>query len=151
MNPVNAKYGAEPGLKACSHVSYQFDPFATQNIPARLNETSYILDGLLMNEIGRNVEERMPTLAVSQTMSLRSPYCCHAGSSRHSRFAVQAALSLRPDRCPKELRGLIGGKIREELIVENWPDILRGMAAGFMPPSQLLQKFTSYPRQHEMA
>ena len=59
-----------------------------------------------------------------------------------------------PATASKELRGLIGGKIREKLIVENWPDILRAvatMAAGVMPPSQLLKKFASYPRQHELA
>ena len=36
----------------------------------------------------------------------------------------------------------------------DWPDILRSaatMAAGSMPPSQLLRKFAAYPRQHELA
>jgi TnpA family transposase len=59
-----------------------------------------------------------------------------------------------PAAAPKELRGLIGGKIREGLIVQNWPDILRAvatMAAGIMPPSQLLKKFAAYSRQHELA
>lgn len=44
--------------------------------------------------------------------------------------------------------------IGEKLIAENWPDILRAvatMAASVMPPSQLLRKFASYPRQHELA
>lgn len=27
--------------------------------------------------------------------------------------------------CPKELQGLIGGKIKEPIISANWPDILR--------------------------
>lgn len=55
---------------------------------------------------------------------------------------------------PKELRSLIGGKVRENPIDQNWPDILRAvatMAAGIMPPSQLLKKFASYPRRHELA
>ncbi len=59
-----------------------------------------------------------------------------------------------PAAAPKELRSLIGSKIREGLIVQNWPDILRAvatMAAGIMPPSQLLKKFAAYPRQHELA
>lgn len=30
-----------------------------------------------------------------------------------------------PAAMPKDLRGLIGGKIREELIVSNWPDLFR--------------------------
>jgi len=146
MNLINAKYGSEPGLKAYTHVSDQFGPFATQNIPATVNEAPYILDGLLMNETGRNVEEQ---------------YADTGGFTDHV-FAVTALLSYRfiprirdlpskrlylfdPAATPRELRGLI---------VENWSDILRAvatMAAGIMPPSQLLKKFASYPRQHELA
>ncbi len=58
MNLINAKYGNEPGLKAYTHVSDQFGPFATQNIPATVNEAPYILDGLLMNETGRRIKEQ---------------------------------------------------------------------------------------------
>ena len=59
-----------------------------------------------------------------------------------------------PGCVPKELKGLIGGKVREGTITRNWPDILRcaaTMVAGVMPPSQLLRKFAAYPRQHELA
>ena len=155
MNLINAKYGQEPGLKAYTHVSDQFGPFATQNIPATVNEAPYIPDGLLMNEVGKKIKEQ---------------YADTGGFTDHV-FAVTALLSYRfiprirdlpskrlylfnPAAAPKELRGLIGGKIREKLIIENWPDILRAvatMAAGVMPPSQLLRKFASYPRQHELA
>lgn len=47
-----------------------------------------------------------------------------------------------------------GGKIRQELIVANWPDLFRcaaTMAAGKMKPSQLLRKLASYPRQNDLA
>ena len=155
MNLVNAKYGSEPGLKAYTHVSDQFGPFATQNIPATVNEAPYILDGLLMNEVGHKIKEQ---------------YADTGGFTDHV-FAVTALLKYRfiprirdlpskrlylfdPAAAPVELRGLIGGKIREQLIIKNWPDILRAvatMAAGVMPPSQLLKKFASYPRQHELA
>lgn len=155
MNLINAKYGQEPGLKAYTHVSDQFGPFATQNIPATVNEAPYILDGLLMNEVGKKIKEQ---------------YADTGGFTDHV-FAATALLSYRfvprirdlpskrlylfdPAAAPKEVRGLVGGKIREKLITENWPDILRAvatMAAGVMPPSQLLRKFASYPRQHELA
>lgn len=155
MNLINAKYGQEPGLKAYTHVSDQFGPFATQNIPATVNEAPYILDGLLMNEVGKKIKEQ---------------YADTGGFTDHV-FAATALLSYRfvprirdlpskrlylfdPAAAPKEIRGLVGGKIREKLITENWPDILRTvatMAAGVMPPSQLLRKFASYPRQHELA
>lgn len=38
---------------------------------------------------------------------------------------------------------MVGGKITEKLITENWPDIMRvvaTMAAGVVPPRQLLRK-----------
>lgn len=49
---------------------------------------------------------------------------------------------------------MIGSKIREGVIVQNWPGVLRAvatMATGVLPPSQLLKKFAAYPRQHELA
>ncbi|MCB2158645.1 MAG: Tn3 family transposase, partial [Rhodobacteraceae bacterium] len=155
MNLINAKYGHEPGLKAYTHVSDQFGPFATQTIPATVNEAPYILDGLLMTDAGQKIREQ---------------YADTGGFTDHV-FAVTALLGFQfiprirdlpskrlylfdPASCPKELKGLIGGKIKERLITANWPDILRSaatMMAGAMPPSQLLRKFASYPRQHELA
>lgn len=155
MNLINAKYGNDPGLKAYTHVSDRFGPFATQNIPATVSEAPYILDGLLMNETGKNIREQ---------------YADTGGFTDHV-FAVTSLLAYRfiprirdlpskrlyvfdPGSVPKELKGLIGGKIREGTIVTNWPDILRSaatMVAGAMPPSQLLRKFAAHPRQHDLA
>ena len=155
MNLINAKYGTEPGLKAYTHVSDQFGPFATQTIPATVNEAPYILDGLLMNDSGRKIKEQ---------------YVDTGGFTDHV-FAVTALLGFQfiprirdlpskrlyvfdPASTPKELKSLIGGKIREGIIIANWPDILRSaatMVAGVMPPSQLLRKFAAYPRQHALA
>ena len=155
MNLINAKYSSEPGLKAYTHVSDQFSPFATRNIPATVNEAPYILDGLLMNDTGRKIKEQYAdtggvtdlVFAVTSLLSYRFiPRIRDLPSKRLHLFDPAAA--------PKELRGLIGGKIREDLIVQNWPDVLRAvatMAAGIMPPSQLLKKFAAYPRQHELA
>lgn len=155
MNLINAKYGHEPGLKAYTHVSDQFGPFAIQTIPATVNEAPYILDGLLMTDAGQRIREQ---------------YADTGGFTDHV-FAITALLGFQfiprirdlpskrlylfdPSACPKGLRGLIGGKVREPVISSNWPDILRSaatMVAGAMPPSQLLRKFSAYPRQHELA
>ena len=155
MNLVNARCGSEPGLKAYTHVSDRFGPFATQTIPATVNEAPYILDGLLMTRAGRRIREQ---------------YADTGGFTDHV-FAVTSLLGYRfiprirdlpskrlqvfePRRVPKPLVGLTGNKIREDLIVRNWPDILRvaaTLASGTLPPSQLLRKFAAYPRQHELA
>ena len=139
MNLVNARYGNAPGLKAYTHLSDQFGPFATQTIPATVNEAPYILDGLLMNEAGRKVREQ---------------YADTGGFTDHV-FAVTALLGYRfmprirdlpskrlyvfePKSVPGDLRGLIGGRIRQTTITGNWPDVLRSaatMAAGNRPGS----------------
>ena len=62
--------------------------------------------------------------------------------------------AFEPRRIPQRLTGLTGNNIREDVIVRNWPDILRVAAtltSGALPPSQLLRKFAAYPRQHEPA
>ena len=41
MNLINAKYGHEPGLKAYTHVSDQFGPFATQTICPSSNKMGH--------------------------------------------------------------------------------------------------------------
>ena len=59
-----------------------------------------------------------------------------------------------PRGVPQPLTGLTGNKIREDVIVRNWPDILRvavTLASGVLLPSQLPRKFAAYPRQHELA
>ena len=139
MNLVNARYGSEPGLKAYTHVSDRFGPFATQTIPATVNEAPYILDGLLMTRAGRRVREQ---------------YADSGGFTDHV-FAVTSLLGYRfiprirdlpskrlhvfePGRVPKPLIGLTGNKIQEDVIVRNWPDILRvaaTLASGVLPPS----------------
>ena len=97
MNLINAKYGSEPGLKAYTHVSDQFGPFATQNIPATVSEAPYILDGLLMNEDGSQDQR-----AVCRHRRLHRSRLCRDLAARlpvhpaHPRPAIQAALPLRP-------------------------------------------------------
>ena len=155
MNLVNARYGNEPGLKAYTHVSDRFGPFATQIIPATVNEAPYILDGLLMNETGRRIREQ---------------YADTGGFTDHV-FAVTSILGYRfvprirdlpskriyvfePAACPQELRSLIGGKLRQSLIASNWPDILRlgaTLAAGTVAPSLILRKLAAYPRRNDLA
>ena len=58
MNLVNTRYGSGPGLKAYTHVPDRFGPFATQTIPATVNEAPYIPAGLPMTRAGRRIREQ---------------------------------------------------------------------------------------------
>ena len=97
-------------------------------IPATVSEAFYILDGLLMNEAGRNIREQ---------------YADTGGFTDHV-FAVTALLSFQftprirdlpskrlcvfdPVAVPKELKGLIGSKVRQNIITANWPDMSRAV------------------------
>ncbi|WP_426575619.1 Tn3 family transposase [Xenorhabdus stockiae] len=155
MNMINARYGNTPGLKAYTHVNDQFAPFASQAIPATVSEAPFILDGLLMNETGRRIEEQ---------------YADTAGFTDHL-FGISGMLGYRlilrirdlpsrrlyvfsPEKTPKDLRNLVGGKVKEDLIIGNWSDLFRcavTMLSGKIKPSQLLRKLASYPRQNELA
>ncbi|WP_298937191.1 Tn3 family transposase [uncultured Ruegeria sp.] len=155
MNLINAKYGHEPGLKAYTHVSDQYGPFATQVIPATVNEAPYILDGLLMNPTGKRIREQYAdtggftdlVFAVTSLLGyMFIPRIRDLPSKRLHVFDRRSA--------PNELRGLVGDRIRENTIIANWPDVLRCIAtmlSGRMQPSQLLKKLAARPRQHDLA
>ena len=155
LNLVNARYGAEPGVKAYSHVSDRFSPFATQTIPATVHEAPYILDGLLMNETGRRVREQYAdTGGFTDHVFAACSILGYAFVPRIRDLPSKRLYVFERSGVPKPLRPLVGGKVNVDLIDRNWADILRvaaTMAAGTMRPSQLLRKLAAYPRQNELA
>ena len=55
---------------------------------------------------------------------------------------------LEPGRVPQPLIELAGGRIREDVMVGNRPDVLRvaaALASRILPPSQLLRRFAAHP------
>jgi TnpA family transposase len=155
MNAVNAKYGNDPGTKSYSSVNDQYAPFASRLIPVTASEAPYILSGLLANEAGRQVREQ---------------YADTAGYTDHV-FGMCGLLDRRlvlrirdlpskrfyifdPSGTPTELRKLVAGKVREDIIVANWPDLFRAIAtvnSGRIEPHQMLRKLAGYPRQSNLA
>lgn len=155
MNLINAKYGAEPGLKAYSHVSDQYALFSTQVIPATAHEAPYILDGLLLTDAGRRVEEHYADTGgfTDHVFGL----CAILGfrfTPRIKDLPHKRLYAFAPNQAPAVLRPLIAGKIKAPLIERNWPQILRLAASavvGAIAPSQALRKLAAYPRQNELA
>lgn len=155
MNLINAKYGQEPGLKAYTHVSDQYAPFATQVIPATVGEAPYILDGLLMNEAGRKIKEQYAdTGGFTDLVFAATSLLGYMFIPRIRDLASKRLHVFDPQAVPKELKGLTGDRIRETTIITNWPDVLRCVAtmlSGRMQPSHLLKKLAARPRQHDLA
>ena len=155
MNLVNARYGSEPGVKAYSHVSDRFSPFATQTIPATVHEAPYILDGLLMNETGRRIREQYAdTGGFTDQVFAACSVLGYAFVPRIRDLPSKRLHVFERAGVPKTLRSFVGGTVNPDLIARNWSDILRiaaTMAAGTMRPSQILRKLAAYPRQNELA
>ena len=155
MNLINAKYGNDPGIKAYTHVSDQFGPFASQKIPATVNEAPFILDGLLTTDAGRKIKEQYADTGgfTDHTFALTS-LLGYQFVPRIRDLPSKRLFLFDPAAAPKNLRGMIGGKVRENLIRDHWEDILRiavTMDTGAMQPSQIMRKLASYPRQNALA
>ena len=120
MNLVNAKYGIDPGVKAYSHVSDRYSPFATQTIPATVHETPYILDGLLMNETGRRVREQYAdTGGFTDHVFAACSRLGYAFVPRLRDLPSKRLYVFARAGVPKGLRPLVGGKVNADLIGRN--------------------------------
>jgi len=155
MNLVNARYGNTPGIKAYTHVSDRFSPFASRTIPATAHEAPFILDGLLGSEAGREVREHYAdTGGFTDHVFGLSALLGIAFAPRIRDLPSKRLYAFDPRVAPEELRAVIGGRIKTELIEAAWPDILRLVASvvtGTVVPSQILRKLAAYPRQNTVA
>jgi TnpA family transposase len=155
MNLVNLKYGTDPGVKAYTHVSDQFAPFATQAIPATAHEAPYILDGLLLNEAGRRVKEQYSdTGGFTDHVFAMCSILGYSFAPRIRDLPAKRLYAFDLDTVHDTLRPLVAARINEDLITRNWPDVLRlsaSAAANWVKPSQVLKRLSAYPRQNELA
>ncbi|SFE97026.1 Transposase and inactivated derivatives, TnpA family [Marinobacter sp. DSM 26671] len=155
MNVVNRRYGIDPGIKGYTHVSDQYAPFSMQAIPATAHEAPYILDGLLSNDAGRRVKEQYAdTGGFTDHVFAMCSLLGYRFAPRIRDLPAKRLYAFNPSEVHKTLRPLVAAKINEDLIVRNWPDILRlsaSAAANTVKPSQLLKRLSAYPRQNELA
>jgi TnpA family transposase len=155
MNVVNQRYGIEPGIKAYTHFSDQFAPFATQAIPSTAHEAPYILDGLVSNDTGRRIKEHYTDTGgfTDHVFAMCSVLGYHF-APRIRDLPSKKLYVFNRDEVPDLIHPLVAAQVREELIVRNWPDVLRlsaSAATNAIKPSQALKRLSSYPRQNELA
>ncbi|EFO33326.1 transposase, partial [Roseibium sp. TrichSKD4] len=156
MNLVNAKYNTHiPGLKAYTHVSDLYGPYWINSIPATVSEAPYILDGLCLSEIGKKIKEHyadtggFTDLVFAAFALLGYRFIPRIRDLKSKRFYVFDLKSV-----PKELKSLVGGKVREQTFIDNWGDVLRctaTMRSGKVPPSQILKRLSARPRKNDLA
>lgn len=155
MNLINARYGTIPGIKAYTHISDQYGPFAIKTIPATAHEAPYILDGLTMNDSGKRVKEHYADTGgfTDHVFAL----CSLLGYQFAPRLRNLSSLNLygiKGINLPKVMQELITAKANISRIENQWPDIIRligSIITHRIVPSDILRQLASFPRQNELA
>jgi TnpA family transposase len=152
---VNARYGGEPGVSFYSHLSDQFGAFHSKVIAATAHEAPHILDGLLLHESGLRIEEH--TTDTGGFTEIVFGLCALLGFRFVPRIRdlpeTRLYVAGDPATWPT-LEPAIGGRLRETIITDSWPDIQRLVAslrAGVVLPSHLVGKLAARPRQGGLA
>lgn len=155
MNVVNARYGHTPGLKAYTHLSNQYAPFAVQTIPATVHEAPYIIDGLTMNETGKRIREHYAdTGGFTDHVFAVSALLGYEFAPRLRNLPTLRLYGMQGATVPKVLRDLINARVNLTRIEQQWPDIIRLIASIIthrVVPSHMLRQLASFPRQNELA
>lgn len=155
ISDINARSGSEPGVSFYTHVSDQFDPFATQVIAATAGEAPYVLDGLLYHATGLSVEEHYTdTGGASDHVFGLMPFFGYRFAPR-LRDLKERKLHLLPGQVPGDLLGgMTGDPIAANHVTAHWDDVLRlttSIRSGTATASAMLRKLASYPRQNGLA
>ena len=139
---VNARYGHDPGFSFYTHLSDQHGPYNIKVMSATNHEAPYVLDGLLHH---------------GTLLKIDMHYTDTGGASDHV-FILCALLGFRfcprlrdlperklaciaPASTYKDLRPLLGQRIKTDVIREHWGEAIRlaaSLRAGIVAPSAML-------------
>jgi TnpA family transposase len=155
MNLINAKYGNIPGVKAYTHISDQYGPFAIKTIPATAHEAPYILDGLTMNDTGKRIKEHYAdTGGFTDHVFAMCVLLGYQFAPRLRNLSSLRLYGMKGITLPKIMKELFVAKANIERIKQQWPDIVRLIASVIthrIVPSEILRQLASFPRQNELA
>jgi TnpA family transposase len=152
---INPKYGPAPGVKVYTHINDQYMAFHTRVLSASAPEAPFVLDGLVTHAGG---------------LVIREHFTDTGGASDHI-FAGCRLIDVRfmpryrdmPDlkfgyigstKTLKGVEGLLGRRIRTDLIRDYWPDILRlgiSFAEETVLPSVILRRLATFRQQNQFA
>ena len=151
---VNAKYGAEPGVKIYSHLSDHFASFGSRIMSATAGEAPYVLDGLVLGAGNLPLHEHYTDTggATNHVFAL-----CHLLGFRFApRLRDIGDRKLGSIAAPSTYKGienLMGRTIKTAAIEADWDDIVRIVASikdGTVAPSVILRKLAAYKRQNRL-
>ena len=160
IESVNAGYsfkyfGMAKGVSVYTFIDESHQLFHSQVINVSERESGYVIDGLMHNDIIKSDIHSTDTHGYSEVIFGLTHLLGFSFAPRIKNFKEQQLYSLN---APKEYHALgykllPKHKINEDLIRENWDDILRfiiTIKSRKTTTSQLLKRLTSYSRQHKL-
>lgn len=155
ISDINARNGNEPGVSFYTHVSDQYDPFASRVIAATAGEAPYVLDGLLYHATGLSIEEHYTdTGGASDHVFGLMPFFGYRFAPR-LRDLKERRLHLLPDQeAGPLLAGMTGDQVAIGHVASHWDELLRlttSIRSGTATASAMLRRLSAYPRQNGLA
>ena len=130
QSDINAKYGDDPGVKFYTHVSDQYGGYYIVVINAMASEAPYVLDGLLHHGSLLDIQEHY--VDTSGSTDIGFALCALLGfhfCPRLKDFGDLKLTTFRATPAPEDLAYMRGRPIREDVIRDQWSEVLR-IAAG---------------------
>ena len=151
---VNAKYGAEPGIKIYTHLSDHFASFHSRIVSATASEAPYVLDGLLLHGSGLLPREHYTdTGGATDHVFALFHLLGYRFVPRLRDLADKRLGTIKPSAAYKGIEPILGRPIRTDVIAESWDGILQlaaSIRSGVVAPSTMLQKLSAYKRQNRL-
>jgi TnpA family transposase len=148
--PLPRYFGARQGLSVYSHVSDQGSQFWVNVINCQLREATYVLDGLLYQDVLPIQEHYTDTHGYTDLLFGLFELLGFRFAPRLRDLPDQTLYRARPGADYGPLNRVLRRRLRTELIVAHWEELTRLAASlrdGLVAPSLLVAKLQGLRRQ----
>jgi TnpA family transposase len=144
-------FGYGKGLTFYTWTSDQFSQYGTKVIPATVRDATYVLDEILDNETELPIlEHTTDTAGYTEIVFALFDLLGLQFSPRLRDLGDQQLYRLDRSRTYPNLEPRLKGRIRRDLILRRWDDLLRvagSLKRGWVTASLLISRLQSYRRQ----
>lgn len=148
-------FGYGRGITFYTWTSDQHSQYGTKVIPSTIRDARYVLDEILNNETELDIQEHTTdTAGYTEIVFGLFGLLGLKFSPRLRDIADQTLYRFDKIRKYKHLEPIVTGKIKKELIIKHWDDLLRltaSLKTGWSTASLLIGKLQSFPRKNDVA
>lgn len=148
-------FGYGRGITFYTWTSDQHSQYGAKVIPSTIRDARYVLDEILNNETELDIQEHTTdTAGYTEIVFGLFDLLGLKFSPRLRDIADQTLYRFDKITIYKHLEPLVTGKIKKDLIIKHWDDLLRltaSLKTGWSTASLLIGKLQSFPRKNDLA